>query len=234
MAYKIPIMLILALIFNGFSELHGQDTLANNDKDTTMLHWEIGLDLLWLIDKHEIPPTSLFLRYNFYDKKGNAKALRFRIGLHLQSYDSINLGDARPSIANVTHPYLRLGYEWQQKINNEFWFFYGFDLSAQYYHIKSKRLIYFTDIGPRLLQVTDKTWQFGIFPLVGFKYHPTKWFSISLESTVNFSYRMRSYFHKTTTLEFPDRLGGHWGIDANDFKTTIQPISVINFSYFFN
>jgi hypothetical protein len=231
MRHKIPIILILALIWNGFTELFGQDTLKNNDKDTTILHWEIGLDLLWLIGKHELPPTSLFVRYNFQDKKSNTKALRLRIGLQLQSYDSLNVIDSIPNTADVFAPYLRLGHEWQKKLNKNVSFFWGLDISTLYSRSNSRSNIFLS--AGDLLYHKDKTWEFGVIPFVGFMYRLNRSFAISSETTLNMVYRIR---RKNETLkiyyeEYAENEESSF--NSNDFRIIMHPISVVNISYFF-
>jgi hypothetical protein len=55
---------IVALLIFLMAVGYGQVRKTNKEKDTTR-QWELGLDLLWVIDKNQVSATSLFARYNF-------------------------------------------------------------------------------------------------------------------------------------------------------------------------
>jgi hypothetical protein len=202
---------------------------AKNNKKDSLNSWEVGLDLLWLIEKNQVPATSLFARYNFASSKNEKRAWRFRLGIDNSTYDSAQINDPRDNEIDSISPYVRVGYEWQKAISERATYFYGVDVSTLYSQYKSKIVIY---PGPNLLQVTDKTWEFGVIPFIGFKYRPIKWVAISAESSLNVAYRIRREKDKVTDIDFPNSSGGQGKIDVNDFSIQFLPITVINLSFY--
>jgi hypothetical protein len=219
---------ILAFFFLSTVTVYGQTRKKQNERDTTK-QWEIGLDLLWLIDKNQVPSTSLFARYNFINKNKQNRAWRFRLGVDNSTYDSAQINDPRDNEIDIISPYIRVGYEWQKEISDKTSFFYGVDISTLYSQYKSKIVLY---PGPNLYQVTDKTWEFGVIPFLGFKYRPAKWLAVSTESSLNFIYRIRREKDKVTDINFPNSSGGQGKIDINEFRVQLIPITVINLSFY--
>ncbi len=221
--------LILTLLILSSFTTYGQ-AKKKNERDTTK-QWEIGLDLLWLINKNQVPSTSLFTRYNFVNKENQKRAWRFRLGVDNSAYDSAQITETRDNEIDIIAPYIRMGYEWQKDVSERVSFFYGVDVSGLYSQYKAK-IIYYVPI--RLLQETDKTWEFGIIPFIGFKYKPVNWLSISTESSFNFIYRVRRQKSKFTDLDFPNDPGSNGKIDINELKMSFLPITVINLSFYLN
>jgi hypothetical protein len=221
---------IVALLILLMTVGYGQVRKTEKEKDTTR-QWELGLDLLWLIDKNQVPSTSLFARYNFVNKKSKQRALRFRLGVDNSTYDSAQINDPRDNEIDIISPYLRVGYEWQREINQKSSYFFGVDCSMLFSRYKAKQVIY---PGPNLYQVTDRTWIFGIAPIIGLKYSPLGWICISIESSLNLTYRIRREDDKITDINFPNSPGGRGKIDVNNFDIHFLPITVINLSFFLN
>jgi hypothetical protein len=209
---------------------YGQTKNKKVERDTTR-QWEIGLDLLWLIDKNQVPSTSIFARYNFTKDKSKKRALRFRLGVNTNLYDSTQIVNPQDNEIDIFAPYIRPGFEWQQAINDKTSYFYGIDLSVLYYQNKFKKIIY---PGPNLFQGTYKTWELGAVGFIGFKYKPTKWIALSVESSFNLIYRIRRDEDKVTDINFPNDPGGRGKIDVNDLTVSFTPITVVNISYFLN
>jgi len=209
---------------------YGQTKKKKNEGDTTR-QWEIGLDLLWLVNKNLVPSTSLFARYNFVNKYNQKRAWRFRLGVNNKTYDSAQINDPRNNEINIMAPYVRLGYEWQKDINEKASYFYGTDIVSYYSHKKTIQVLY---PGSNLLQATDETWGFGVSPFIGFKYRPISWLALSAESSLNFMYRIRRERDKVTDINFPNSSGLQGKIDVNDFNILFSPITVINLSFYFN
>jgi hypothetical protein len=222
MSKVLSVLIIILLPTIAISQVKhsGKDTLKS---------WEIGLDLLWLIDKNQLPSTTLFARYNFSNGKEEKRAWRFRLGIDNSTYDSTQINDPRDNEIDIISPYVRVGYEWQKAISEKASYFYGVDVSTLYSQYKSKIVIY---PGPNLLQVTDKTWEFGVIPFIGFKYLPIKWFAISAESSLNVAYRIRREKDKVTDIDFPNDPGFNGKIDINELKISLVPMSVINLSFY--
>lgn len=105
-------------------------------------HWEIGLDLLWLINKNQLPATSIFGRYNFVNNNNQKRAWRFRLGINNKTYDSAQINDPRNNEFKTIAPYVRVGYEWQKAINEKVTYFYGADLTTSYSYKKTIQVLY--------------------------------------------------------------------------------------------
>jgi hypothetical protein len=208
----------------------GQSVKKDNVKDTSS-QLELGVDLLWLINKNQIPAATVFGRFNYVRNQHSKRAWRFRLGVDNRTYDSAQINDPRNNEMDIIAPYLRVGYEFQKDINKKASYFYGIDVSAFYSVYKAKMVIY---PGPNLVQITDKTFETGLMPFLGFKYKPTEWLAISMESSVGFMYRIRREKDKVTDIDFPNSSGCRGKIDLNEFKIKFLPITVINMSFYLN
>lgn len=137
--------------------------------------WEIGTDLLWIIDKNQVPATSLFGRYNLTNKKNKQMAWRLRLGVNTSRKDSSQIADPQNNEKHIFAPYLRLGVEWQNKTSTNSSVFYGIDASISYFQEKIKTIV--TTVPPpgRLYQEKNKTLETGLIGFIGFKYEPTSW-----------------------------------------------------------
>ena len=215
------IVLVLTTLMG--STLYGQARKEQTDKDTTR-NWEVGLDLLWLINKNQLPATRLFSRYNFVTKTGKHRAVRFRLGVNNSYYDSSQINGLFPNKSDIIAPFVRIGYEWHVPVNKQFMFFYGVDANVFFYQNKFDRIIPAT---PTSFQYsgTFTTWEVGAVGLLGFKYRPTNWLSLSLESTFSTLYRIKRDESQTS---------GQGEVNVNEFKVNFVPITVINLCFTIN
>ncbi|MCF6352652.1 MAG: hypothetical protein L3J06_06545 [Cyclobacteriaceae bacterium] len=208
--------------------------LAQDKKVEAMVStWEIGTDLLWLIDKNQVPATSLFGRYNFTNKKNKQMAWRLRLGINTSRKDSSQIAAPQDNEKDIFAPYVQLGFEWQRSFNTKYLVFFGTDINFQYYQNKFSEIIYF-DIGPRLFQGTYKTITWGASGFIGFKYFLTNWLSLSLESSLNLNYRIRRDKDKVTLIDYPNSDGGKGEINVNELTIHFTPITVLNLSFYIN
>ncbi len=224
------IKIVLALLILLPVVASGQKGKKDLAKDTTR-QLEVGVDLLWLINKNQIPAATLFGRFNYVRNQLSKRAWRFRLGVDNRTYDSAQINDPRNNEMDLIAPYLRVGYEFQKDISAKASYFYGVDFSVFYSLDKAKMVIY---PGPNLVQVTDKTFETGLMPFLGFKYKPADWLAISIESSVGFMYRIRREKDKVTDIDFPNSPGFNGKIDINEFKVKFSPITVINMSFYLN
>ena len=225
--FLISIILLQAVIVKAqtASEIHNKDTINT---------WEIGTDLLWLIDKNQVPATSLFVRYNFTNKKNKQMAWRLRLGVNTSRKDSSQIADPQDNEKYIFAPYLRSGIEWQNKTSAKSLVFYGVDASLSYSQEKIKTIV--TTIPPPgvLSQEINKTLEAGLIGFIGFKYEPTAWFALSIESSLNIFYTIRRDEFKTTSIDFPDDEGFHGFIHTNEINIKFTPITIINLSFYLN
>lgn len=215
---------------------YGQTDKENKERDTTY-QWEIGLDLLWLIDKNQVPSTSIFSRYNWVNKKGNGRAIRLRLGFPSYSKDSTEMFNPDWSIDTKNIGiYVRPGFEWQKEIISKLSLFYGIDASVTYNHFLDEQWVY-SSFNPSAIvyhKREDINWIFGTHLVLGFKYFVTKAISISTETTVNLNYRKGSIFFRSgANPDFPDTTGGVAGLNMSQYSASFTPITVINLSFTF-
>jgi hypothetical protein len=230
MKTKISHAFVLVLVTLVSSTLYGQAKKEQAKKDTIQ-NWEVGLDLLWLINKNQLPATSIFARHNFVTKTGKHRALRFRLGVNNSYYDSSGINGSLPTKSSIIALFARIGYEWQVPINKQFIFFYGADANIFFYQNKYERIV---PPSPNfLVRNTFTTWELGVVGLIGFKYRATNWLSISIESTLSAIYRIKrdalaSYLLPPT---IPNGLGE---TNVDDFRINFLPITIINLSFTIN
>ncbi|QSE98252.1 hypothetical protein [Fulvivirga lutea] len=222
--------LILLLLILPTIAAHGQSEKNVADIDSTK-SWEVGTDLLWLIDKNTLPATSLFARYNYLSKKGSSKAIRLRIGIENNMYDSSQVLNSLPRTEDSFSLLLRPGLEFKRILSPQSIFFYGMDAHFLLY---SQDFRFVTSIAPdpSLYEGTDKTTELGLIPFIGVKYQPVVWLAVSLESSLNAVYRIRRYTDQTGTVTSPGQ--GRGEINVDDFKINIDPITVLNLSIIIN
>jgi hypothetical protein len=215
---------------------YGQTKKKTNEKDT-IKHWEVGLDLLWLINKNQVPSTSLFGRYNYVDKKGNNKAIRLRLGFPSSIKDSTGMFNPDWHInTKDIGIYVRPGFEWQKEITTKQRLFYGIDVSTSYSYFLEEQWVT-NPFDPSAIvyhKWEDKNWIFGTHLFLGFKYFVTKAISISTETTISLNYRKRSIFQRSgADPDFPNTSGGVGGLNIAKYNVSFTPITVLNISFNF-
>lgn len=109
-------LVVTLLMWIEMVNVHGQDTNGYEFKK-----WEIGLDLLTLINKNQLPAPSIFVRHS----SNNNSALRLRFGGNLP----IN-GQPAP-IENIY--FIRPGYERIQSFSKKASLHYGVDFFYEKY-----------------------------------------------------------------------------------------------------
>jgi len=215
---------LLFLFILGFgSELRAQV------KDTLLLKWEIGTDVLWLLDKNSLPKYSIFARRTL----SKNSALRFRIGADIKTDPrNIGLGIEKASFL------LRIGYEKQKKIAKNSGVFWAIDAHFRKENIEGY-LIQLPQVKP--LYYPDYSWQLGGVAVFGFRYFFGQHFSISAESSLAAYYREFSSNHYSGGLLIViDNNYVSSGSAAFLYKTNLKslllevsPMQVLNFSYHF-
>lgn len=198
--------------------------------------WEVGVDLLTLIDKNNFPAYSMFGRYNLTPNAARSTYLRMRIGFQYETFlDSAQLTHTAITHYNFSHssysPFLMVGLQRDIKTLMNTSFYYGADLYYQGSILKK-------EWGPNTRQIGDsmiKFENFGSNILFGFSQKIGTNFKISLESSINIYLRK---FHLIDEIWFQDEEGIETGGKiGNNFSkkitTNILPFSQIIFSYNF-
>lgn len=226
-----------------------QDT-TQKELSTKTPKWEIATDLLWLIDKQNVSPTSIFIRKHFTTKNGQKSALRGRIGLDLESISipddipdaTIGIGVGTASNDFKISPILHLGYEWRTSITPKLIFYRGIEVFGGHTWYNFIRIIEIQTVD--YYGKTNNKWtdlRLGTSGIIGFQYFFTKHFSASYELTATLNYLKQrgkvsvEYFDNITNAPRPDALGLSYPLRVPKNITTFkfQPISVINLSFHF-
>lgn len=199
----------------------------NEAPEIERLKWDVGLDLLWLIDKNAVPP-SLFLRLNT-EKKGRLAAYRFRIGgdytEHLNVVDSVNTTMQQTNL----NTFLSVGKEWQKQ-REQFQLFYGADIFLNLSYVIFENARDEKGYLPRI-----RTTSFGISPLIGMRYFVHSNISFSSEAHFNVYYREEYRREVDSNNPQPSPEGYTYSI-VNRFqrlKMDINPIYTLNLTYHF-
>jgi len=209
-------------------------TAQKKKRNDTIKSWEVGSDLLWLIDKNQQPGQSIFVRTNFVTEKNKLRAWRLRFGLNMSYRDSTNIGDPLDNELNDIFILARVGYEWQFKVEENALLYYGVDLGFSYSRIYEKRILTLLPPPGVLYQDTFTTYTPEVIGFIGCRYNPRPWVSLSLEASMQVAYRIRRNPFKATNLNFPDDEGDHGLRNAEELKINLVPITYLNISFHIN
>lgn len=147
--------------------------------------WEVGTDLLWLIDKNTLPKYSLLIRRQI----GQHGAVRFRGGYLKNSTQPHLLSENNQDEATL----IRVGYEYQKKLSiksgpTKSLVYTGIDVFFRYQF--NSFLIQNTTLNPGQItniRVNEVTRDRGGTCFIGFKYFMTSYLSLSAESSFQLS-----------------------------------------------
>lgn len=197
----------------------GADTLIRN-------HWELGVDVLSLFDKNNVPAATIFARYNYRQRLAKGRAWRFRVGVDTERREFDAIGKIYKDTWRGYNLYLSIGHEWQFRSERSSWFVGG-DVVGQYYHLKARYLVFPSPDTYEDVRVSEMTT--SILVITGWQYAITRQIAVSLESALSASYYYRRYNGEAVLP--------HGGVSwENDkiIKTNIRPFWVILLTYKFN
>jgi len=202
-------------------------------EDLPRMRWDVGTDLLWLIDKNTLAATSVFVRYNVTPEKHIPGAVRFRVGMDFNTFHTEFYNKVDPEDRKTISPLVRIGYEWQHQ-QGRCQFFYGADVHLMYSVTHFELIDSDTDAGESILfRHKDMAWEAGPVGFVGFKYFLSPHISFSTEVSYSVIYRYRKFEDTSRLLNDPEGSGGIGTIDDRIVNGKFSPLSVINFSYHF-
>jgi len=196
-------------------------------------HWEVGTDLLWMINKNQSYPSFFIKKLSLKKKKREIagyqlRGYRFRLGFNYDSPNQSNPTNATSNYNSVSAQTLvRAGYEWHKSIST-FDIFYGWDGYFEY-GFNSIDQQYAT--GGTSYNATRKTTDIkaGISPIAGLKYKFSPSVYASMESDVQILFH-RSKSSNTQTLPY---LAYYDLPSGNGVLITAHPIYVINLVFVF-
>ena len=212
--------------------------------------WEVATDLLWLINKNNIPASSIFVRRHFVTKKGKNVALRMRLGWDFDYYKQTSyFFDRQVSPQTLTNivaetkkyaisPFLIVGYQ-KSTLYKKYEIFYGIDVMLKYWAGEEETIMVAPPSNPigslMILRTTiNKGASVGVQPIIGLKYYLNDRFSLSTEVSLGGSFSKDSYL--ITEVEYPIDLsarGGYGDGDKYSFKFNVSPFYLFNLSYNF-
>ncbi|MDO1451705.1 hypothetical protein Q0590_35860 [Rhodocytophaga aerolata] len=198
-----------------------------NSREVERYTWDIGTDLLFLINKNVVPP-SLFVRWN-REKDNKLSAYRFRLGADFAQHlnpNKIDTSWAGSSFKKTAFTlFSSVGKEWQKQFN-QFQLFYGADVFLQYtYEVYEGAILFGKDYYPRNRNLIT-----GISPFVGMKFFIHSRISLSAEAHANMAYNSMAIhsFDAVANPPTPSKL------TANFFQLRFnQPLYVFQLSYHF-
>jgi hypothetical protein len=227
---------LLSLLILGVWLMTTGQSLAQETESPKPSRWEVGVDLLTLIDKNNFPAYSLFGRYNLAPDAQKSTYLRLRIGYQYETLiDSTVM--ARLDINRSVHsPFLLAGIQRDLKTFNNSRFYLG----ADFYYQKS---ITKTEWGPDteqggMIQIGYENVRFknvGSNILLGMSHQINTFLKVSLETSLSFQLENfrdveEVWFYDEERRQISGRIGNHSG---NKFTTTILPFSQLLLTYNF-
>ena len=224
MTYKKTTLILLTWLLVG-------SNLAAQTTDTDKPKWEVGTDLLWLINKNTLPDYTIFSRWHY---KSN-RAIRLRIGTDIRT-DPLNQSRGVER-ANIM---ARLGHEWSKGIGIKTDLIWGVESNYQ----KNEIFPYLLPPLPNPpFYFPSYSWQLGGVAFVGCQYFISHNFSLSIESNFKIFYKeygLNNYSFGTILIT-PDNLifdtaGKLQSIlqtPLSGIISEIQTLQVFNISYHF-
>ncbi|MCC6414073.1 MAG: hypothetical protein IT270_20660 [Saprospiraceae bacterium] len=200
--------------------------------------FELGYDLLWLIDKNTYPSTSLFGRYHFDQTEDKGKALRLRLGATFHRPDS-TVNDLYYYFDSYEYSlYIQPGLEWQRKFGRLDWVF-GFDVPYAYQFLEThyKYRYQYQNIDELFIyEVFEKGHKIGVSPLTGLRLHLGNRFFLYLETSIDASYlhyRLKEYVQYANTYPPSFYTDPHQRLYRDDFQVVFNPIKTLMISFSF-
>lgn len=224
----ILILFCLSLAIGSTLAQSSQETKLRAAEGVARLPWNVGTDLLWLIDKNTLPSTTLFVKRNVQPENKKPGALRMRVGLGFDTIER-SLTSGQPSLyeAKGFDILTRLGYEWQIQ-RGKHQIFYGSDLHLEYNYRYTTVYVPETQAKD---EVESRNWNIGPVVFIGYQFFLTSQISFSTEATYGIIYGRDWNSQKTSFPNTPD-------IDNvetvnNTWNSKIIPLYVINFHFHF-
>jgi hypothetical protein len=226
--FKPLLLLVLAAFYAMPAFAQTQATQTSLPEPYSPYKWEVGTDMLWLINKNQLPAQSVFARYNYQTAAGKSRGVRLRLGLDYMRLDSLQLRDRDPAADKAIQPFVRAGYEFQQTTGRRV-LFYGADLHFSYSRLSFNRVISHTET---MWIWYDRTIEAGPVLFIGYKYFITPYLSLSTELSAQAFYRGRRFAGNEYTINTGHPMS--WShFKADQLKFNLIPLTVFNLSYHF-
>ncbi len=205
-----------------------------NSETPTHHNWDISTDLLWLINKNNLPP-SVFVRWN---KKNDKRLYAYRLRLGGNYYHN-TFTDPLYTIADNTswkyqttnfRVYFSMGKEWQKWLNDKFQFFYGDDIISDYQRTRLRHAALDSNNPTKKTYPIINEYTLGTSVFAGIKFFLTDRISFSAETHIAVKY----FFSKIDDVYADEELNKIIFLTSKKQYVLIeynQPIQVINITY---
>jgi hypothetical protein len=203
------------------------------DQDSLKLpRWEVGVDLLSLVDKNTYPEYSLFGRYRLNPTRDKAVYLRTRIGYTSSVYlDSLTAGNPVDYEERNFSPFIMLGLQKDLLNFGESRVYFATDIS----YSRKTNTITWGPIMPERFQFQEgfqniKENFFGFHLSVGYSHYFGQHIKLSIESSLNLI--RRNYFLDEEIRFYEDGSGIGAGStirenSSTEILTSVKPLHQI-------
>ena len=196
--------------------------------------WEVGTDLLWLLDKNRVPLLYLANTRKVTKKKEPGQKTikyRFRAWFDLKypnetGINQINGGQTEDKVNYYV--YFRTGFGFEKK-KNKVIFNYGLDGVFEYKKMEIETKYTWNSTWNNISSITTidfKVVHYGISPFMELAYPVKSWMKISTEANVDFLYRKLDRFEKE--VAFPDMIESLTTTEGNGFILRANPFFALN------
>ncbi|NOU16760.1 MAG: hypothetical protein HOO91_04300 [Bacteroidales bacterium] len=225
-------------LFGSAQNNHRSDKSVSRKDSLSTYRFEVGTDLLWLVDKNSLPGYCLQLKINNRSKK-HLGAFRFKIGMNLKTTDTTDLttftNDYDTYKTRTSSYFFRSGYQLSYNYS-KLKLFWGVDLHLGYYKFFND---YYWRLGTDNYKMYNtRTYtriQYGLIGFIGASYSITPRVSVLVESNCSMLYskiknREHSYYPDFPGSENDNK--SNW-YDSNVLDVNIIPISTISINIHF-
>jgi len=225
------LLLFFNLAFFSYSQTSYKSGRTAHDKDSLARYrFEVGTDLLWLIDKNSLPGYCLQLKINTNSKK-HPGAFRFKVGMDLKTKDSSWISSSDEYYRTIDESFfLCPGYQRNYTLGRVklYWgadlhFLYGRKFLDMYSHRDTMNNTFFKSF----LLNERTTMQYGVVGVAGITYQLVSRVSVSIESNISLIFNKRKYKYYYYYKEFPNDYTIS-GTEANILNVKFTPLSTIN------
>lgn len=221
------IVLGIALFLLAFSLQAQSNKMVKRDSFPST-KWEIGLDVLSLFEKNNVPAASIFFRRNYAQSAFRGKAWRFQVGMdtEVRNYDS-NVHFVEDTYRNYG-PYLGVGHEWQFH-QKRFTYYAATDLAVSYLLSNTFLLLSISD--STVVDSHRETLRISGAGIIGAQWAFNRYFSIALESSALIQYESFYLDEPVGKYGTPQDAWSQSIGEDQKFTTSIQPFWTIRLIY---
>ena len=190
--------------------------------------WEIGVDVLSLFEKNNVPAASIFFRRNYAQSAFRGKAWRFQVGMDTEVRNYTDNARFFDDTWRSYGPYLGIGHEWQFHQKRFTWYL-GVDMTTAYLASDKYQLLSIAD--STVVDSYIEIIRFGMNGILGAQWAITRNIKAALESSFHLQYQ--SYFLNEPSGKYntPQETWGQTMVSDKKFTSTFQPFWAIRFIY---